>query len=42
MVTRVIDGDTVVMESESGSEKIRLAEIDAPESTQAHDQGAAD
>jgi len=38
----VIDGNTIVMESESGSERIRLAEIDAPESKQAHDQGAAD
>jgi len=41
-VTRVIDGDTIVVEIESGSEKVRLAEIDAPESKQAHGQVAAD
>jgi hypothetical protein len=42
VVTRVIDGDTIVVDSESGSAKVRLAEIDAPESKQAHGQVAAD
>ena len=37
-VTRVIDGDTIVVESATGPEKIRLAEIDAPESKQPHGQ----
>jgi hypothetical protein len=41
VVTRVIDGDTIVVDSESGSAKVRLAEIDAPESKQAHGQVAA-
>ena len=41
VVTRVIDGDTIVVNSGTGSAKIRLAEIDAPEAKQAHGQVAA-
>jgi micrococcal nuclease len=40
VVTRVIDGDTIVVNSGTESAKIRLAEIDAPESKQAHGQVA--
>ena len=34
VVTRVLDGDTIALRAESGSHRIRLGEIDAPESGQ--------
>jgi len=33
VVTRVIEGDTIVVNSGTGSDKVRLAEIDAPGAT---------
>jgi endonuclease YncB( thermonuclease family) len=40
-VSRIVDGDTVVVQLQSGSIRVRLAEIDAPEMNQPYGQQSA-